>query len=131
MLQTVKTPPRWADLAEQLVQLAQHYQVEGFIVGLPTTTQGELWLPHRDSHTGRVCRNFAVTLALAARAHGLPVFLVDEACSTLEAEYQLAQLGRRGKGQVLSVAVLVLPAGHDSACALRRLRRFIGSVIAA
>ena len=109
-LQTVKTPDRYADLAEQLVQLAQHYQVEGFVVGLPTTTGGELWQPHRDSHTGRICRNFALTLALVARAHALPVFLVDEAGSTLEAEYQLAQLGRRGKGQVRR-------AGHMSACA--------------
>ena len=71
------------DLA-QLLPLCARLGVSGLVVGLPPGAA--------DAGSARLCRQFA--LALAA-AQPLPVWLVDEADTTLEAHAQLRLLGLR------------------------------------
>lgn len=79
-------PAAFGDGASELVALAQQHACATLVVGLPVARSGELRVVDSDSRVGRLCRNFAHTLAMVAEPRGLEVYLVDETLSTREAQ---------------------------------------------
>lgn len=71
----------------ELLALAQAEAVEAFVVGLPLRSSGE------DSETTRQVRNMAARLG---RRSTLPIYLMDESLSSLDAESRLREAGRKG-----------------------------------
>lgn len=96
-LMVMKMPHRHVEAAARMVELAQKEGCDGFVVGVPVTRAGNLADSDTDSQVGRRCRNFAYTLALVACSHELPVFVVDERYTTMDAEEQMDQVGRKTK----------------------------------
>jgi RNase H-fold protein (predicted Holliday junction resolvase) len=98
-LQVMKMPYRLVDGAAQMVQLAQQHNCDSFVVGVPVTRTGSLQDSETDSQSGRRCRNFAHTLAMVAKPHGLPVFVVDERYTTMDALLSMSKTKRGTKYQ--------------------------------
>lgn len=93
---------RAADLPEQLRRLADEYDVERVIVGLPISLSG------REGPAAAGARRLA---NLAAEASGLPVEVVDERFTTRSAEEVLIRAGvrRRKRREVVDkVAAAVM-----------------------
>ena len=110
-------PARWSDAADHIIGVAVEQECDGIIVGLPVTRHGKLWRPHTDSRVGRRCRSFAMTVAALAKRHSLPVFLVNEARTTIEAEELMEITGRRKKYRKVCSAVEVEKHAHcDALC---------------
>ena len=84
-----------AALAASVLDVAQREACDAVVVGLPVTFTGSLRRRDSDSQQGRRCRNFAGTLAEAAKRRGKRVFLADERGSTMEARQHLAASGSR------------------------------------
>ena len=64
--------------ARQLVDKALQLNVGGLVVGMPLdpwNPESTLTSYQLDTEHGRKCRNFANSLALVARPHGLHVYL--------------------------------------------------------
>jgi putative Holliday junction resolvase len=104
---------RLADDLRQLLDLAAHYGVGGFVVGLPLNLDG--------SAGPRVQATRAFVRSLA-KATPLPVVYWDERLSTVAAERVLleADLSRRRRAEVVDkVAAAIILQG-----ALDRLRHF-------
>ena len=80
-----------------IVDIALEKGCDGLVVGLPVTRAGSLRDANTDSRVGRLCRNFAITLAAIAQRHSLRVFLVDEADTTKDAVWQQSEAGRKKK----------------------------------
>ncbi len=86
-----------------LLALLEEEKAEAVVVGLPLRSDGS------DSETTRQVRNMVARLK---RRSTLPVFLVEEALSSYEAEERLKEVGRKGKSaksvldQVAAVAIL-------------------------
>ncbi|KAL3152401.1 hypothetical protein ABBQ32_001453 [Trebouxia sp. C0010 RCD-2024] len=72
----------WLELAEEIIGIAQQQGVDGFVVGLPVTSRGNIHQHWTDSAQGRLCRNFAQTLHARARSHALPVLLFGMCASS-------------------------------------------------
>jgi RNase H-fold protein (predicted Holliday junction resolvase) len=64
-------------------------------VGLPVSTDGQLWRSSTDSQQGRRCRNFAITIA-GFLGDKMPVLLVDEA-GTTKAAVGILELSKSGR----------------------------------
>jgi putative Holliday junction resolvase len=77
-----------ADKFAAIAALLGEWQPAALVVGLPTHADGT---PHELT---RLARKFAQRLH---GRFGLPVFLVDERFTSLEAEALLAETGRRGR----------------------------------
>ena len=69
----------------ELLSVVEKENVQGFVVGLPLRSSGE------DSETTRQVRNMVGRLS---RRSPLPIFLIEEAHSSLEAESRLRELGK-------------------------------------
>ncbi|KAL3142425.1 hypothetical protein ABBQ38_15533 [Trebouxia sp. C0009 RCD-2024] len=94
----------WLELAEEILGIAQQQGVDGFVVGLPVTSRGNIHQHWTDSAQGRLCRNFAQTLHARAKTHALPVLLFDETMTSVDAAAALGLQGRsRLKQQATSV----------------------------
>ncbi|KAL0051517.1 hypothetical protein WJX82_009027 [Trebouxia sp. C0006] len=65
----------WLDLARELIKTAKQHGLDGFVVGLPVTSRGNIHDQNTDSIQGRQCRNFAQTLHAVASHQRLPVYL--------------------------------------------------------
>ena len=72
----------------ELLALAEDERVEAFVVGLPLRGNGE------DSETTRQVRNMAARLK---RRSTLPVYFMEEALSSWEAESRLREVRKHGK----------------------------------
>ena len=111
----VETVPRAADGDADLARLsAIASELDAFevIVGLPLNMRGER-TPSTDDAT-----DFAALLAERLAEHGVPVRLVDERLSTVSAQGQLRQAGKKTK-QSRSIidqaaAVVILQHALDS-----------------
>lgn len=73
---------------EELFDISLTERVEAFIVGLPLRLDGS------ESETTRIVRNFSQRLR---RRTSLPIYLMEEALSSYEAESTLRKSGMRGK----------------------------------
>lgn len=96
----------------RLIEIAHELDVFEVIVGLPLNMRGERTLSTDDA-TG-----FADQLATRLAANGIPVRLVDERLSTVSAQGQLRQAGKKTK-QTRSIidqaaAVVILQHALDS-----------------
>jgi RNase H-fold protein (predicted Holliday junction resolvase) len=92
-LQAIKTPVWQGETADQVLKIALHHQCDAVVVGMPLSEVGKIYRQHEDSREGRICRNFAVTLAVVAQKHRLKVFLVNERDTTKEAAARLRLSG--------------------------------------
>jgi len=97
----LRTDRDWPPMCREIVKIGKQNGAEGIVVGMPVTRDGNLRDRRTDSKVGRVCRNFAYELAVAARAEGVCVLLVDEKMSTSIAEESL-ELSRSGGGKASS-----------------------------
>lgn len=97
---TVASDPKLSDRVRRLARLGQQRQVARFVVGLPL---------HMDGHEGpeaEAAREFAARLG---ERTGLPVELVDERLTSVEAHRLLDEAGRRDRRAVVDqVAAVVL-----------------------
>lgn len=84
-------PYKHVDAAAEMVQVAQANSCGTMVVGVPLTPRGTLADRDTDSQVGRRCRNFAHTLAMVGKPHGISVYIVSERYSTMEAEDLLIQ----------------------------------------
>jgi putative Holliday junction resolvase len=75
---------------EDLLQVIEDEKVQGVVLGLPLDLEG------RETETTRQVLNFRNSLA---RRITLPVFLVNEALSSFEAEQALSRSGMKKKKQ--------------------------------
>jgi putative Holliday junction resolvase len=75
---------------EDLLQVIEDEKVQGVVLGLPLDLEG------RETETTRQVLNFKNSLA---RRITLPVFLVNEALSSFEAEQALSRSGMKKKKQ--------------------------------
>ncbi|KAL3152400.1 hypothetical protein ABBQ32_001453 [Trebouxia sp. C0010 RCD-2024] len=101
----------WLELAEEIIGIAQQQGVDGFVVGLPVTSRGNIHQHWTDSAQGRLCRNFAQTLHARARSHALPVLLFDETMTSVDAAAALGLQGRsrlKQQGKLDAVAAALL-----------------------
>jgi len=99
----VATLPRGAQTLDELRALALDLEPLEFVVGLPLSLSGA------DTASTTDARDFAQRLATAT---GVPARLVDERLSTVTAQRNLREAGRRAKGsrpvidQVAAVIIL-------------------------
>ena len=91
----------------ELLAVAEREQAEAFVIGLPLRENGE------DSETTRQVRNMAARLK---RRSDLPVYFMEEALSSYEAESRLREAGSGGKA---------LKSKLDSAAAVAILESFL------
>lgn len=68
---------------------------DGIVIGVPVTLSGSLRRRQTDSQQGRRCRNFADAVASLGASQNLPVFIVDERGTTVEAESIMYAMGER------------------------------------
>ena len=105
----VETVPRDDATLERLRRLIDELEPLEIVVGLPLSLSGADTLSTTDA------RDFAAQLATAS---GTPVRLVDERLSTVTAQRQLRESGRRAKGSrpVIdqAAAVIILQNALDS-----------------
>ncbi|MDL2271989.1 Holliday junction resolvase RuvX [Desulfovibrio sp. OttesenSCG-928-I05] len=92
---------------EELLATFEAESPEALVVGLPLRSDGS------DSLTTRQVRNFVESLK---RRTALPVYLMQESYSSLEAEAMLREAGKKGKKA---------KAGLDAAAAARILESFL------
>lgn len=108
----------WLDLARELIKTARQHGLDGFVVGLPVTSRGNIHDQNTDSIQGRQCRNFAQTLHAVASHQSLPVYLFDESRTSTEAAAALglqntSRLKQQGKLDAVAAALL-LTAYYES-----------------
>lgn len=87
-----------------MVEVAQANSCGTMVVGVPLTPVGDLRDPDTDSQVGRRCRNFAHTLAMVAKPHGITIYIVSERYSTMEAEELLIQSKRKKRAVNVGVS---------------------------
>ena len=89
----VETVARVADGSDaaRIVEIAQELDAFEVIVGLPLNLRGERTPSTEDA------ADFAEALAQSLSGHGVPVRLVDERLSTVSAQGQLRQAGKKTK----------------------------------
>jgi putative holliday junction resolvase len=92
---------------DRVLELAKEREIEGFVVGLPYTLSGEVGVQAKRA------QGFVRALRRSTR---LPVYTVDEAFTTFEAEGLLKASGRQPSRERGSV---------DSAAAVLILQRFL------
>lgn len=85
----VETVPRGDRTVERIVELAREAEAIEVVVGLPLSLSGA------DTASTTDAREFAAELAATS---GVPVRLVDERLSTVTAQRNLRDAGRRAKG---------------------------------
>lgn len=98
-------PYKHVDAAAEMVGIAKANSCGTMVVGLPLTPGGSLEDRETDSQVGRRCRNFAQTLAMVAKQHGIHVYIVSERYSTMEAEELLIQSKRNKRAVKVSCAI--------------------------
>ncbi|NAS27309.1 Holliday junction resolvase RuvX [Herbidospora sp. NEAU-GS84] len=105
----VETVKRGRGDLDRLAALVAEHEVVEVVVGLPTSLSG------RESHAAGAAREFAA--ALAARVAPVPVRLYDERLTTVTAQANLRQSGRKARNQrdVIdqAAAVVLLQAALD------------------
>lgn len=79
------------DDVEHMLELAEEYEAEGIVVGLPVNMNGT------EGPQAAKTREFAEELI----ARGLPVLMWDERLSTMEAERRMEEQGRRKRRGVV------------------------------
>lgn len=89
-------------LLSEIVRIAKEEEIQGFLIGLPLDMRGE------EGDSARKARGFARAVA---EATGLPVELIDERLTTVEAARRLREGGtdaKRGKTRIDGAAAAVL-----------------------
>lgn len=84
---TLSRERKSSDRVRRLIRLAAQHDVDGFVLGLPLELDG------REGAAAETVRRFAAALR---KRSGLPVELVDERLTTVEADEALARMGVRG-----------------------------------
>ena len=84
----VETIPAGEGADGRVKQLAQDYGAVGLVVGFPLALDGT---------AGIAARNVLAQARTLAETVGLPIVLVDERMSTVQAQRQLRQAGRNSK----------------------------------
>ncbi len=95
-----------AKLAREIVDLARQHDVHLFVLGLPRNMDGT---------SGEAATKVQAFAAILRAATPLPVKLIDERLSTVQASRQLQESGkntRKQRGQIDSEAACVLLQGH-------------------
>lgn len=114
----------WLELAKELVEIAHQQGLDGFVVGLPVTSRGNIHQVWTDSVQGRACRNFAQTLHAVAKPHSLPVYLFDESQTSSEAAAALglqntSRLKQQGKLDAVAAALILTAYCEHPEAAIR------------
>jgi putative Holliday junction resolvase len=95
-----------AKLAREIVELAKQHDVNLFILGLPRNMDGT---------SGEAATKVQAFAAILRQATPIPVKLIDERLSTVQASRQLQEAGkntRKQRGQIDSEAACVLLQGY-------------------